>query len=134
VARAGNGAQKLRRFDVVVVGDGDQRGAVEFALDLAAFQVKGEARRERRRPPGARIVQLHDGVLRVDTFAGAKEASPEAVARDGLHDEIECLSGAVGVAVQRDAGVETARGIRILPQVRDLGSLHGQLLRPAWSV
>jgi hypothetical protein len=36
--------------------------------------------------------------------------------------------------VQRDTGIEVLRGVRILPQVRDLRSLHGQLLRPAWSV
>ena len=48
-------------------------------------------------------------------FESLEEASKEAVAGEDLDNEVEGLSGAVGVAVQRDAGVEVARGIRTLP-------------------
>ena len=80
VAGAGYGAQQLRRFDVVMVGDGDQGGALQSVLNLLALQIKGEAGSERWCPIGPRIVQLEDGAPRMRVLNMPEDAAPKAIA------------------------------------------------------
>ena len=115
VAGAGDGPQQLRRLDVVMIGDGDECGALQLVLDLAALQIEGETRSEWRRPPGALIVQFYDCMFCVNAFEPPEKMTDETIAGYDFDNEVQRLSGAVGVAMQRDAGIEGARGIGVLP-------------------
>jgi hypothetical protein len=51
-------AQEQRSPDVVVIGEGDEGGELEMIFDLAAFEIEGELRRERRSPVTGCVVQF----------------------------------------------------------------------------
>ena len=98
--RARDRAQQHRRSDVVVVGNGDHRLQIQL-LDLAAFQVKGQPGRHRRRPVAGRVVDAQPvHPLRTPLQPRQQRAHHRVLVAE-VGQKIQRFVGLVGVAVQR---------------------------------
>lgn len=100
-------AQKERRFDVVVVCDGNESGELQSVFNLAAFEIEGAVRRKRRRPITGLVVQLEAEVAAV-ALAVCEYGTEDLVFASHVSEEIEGFLGQAGVAVKRNTGGEAS--------------------------
>src|ERR1700677_3902949 len=117
VPGAGDGAQQHGSLDVIVVGNRNQRLQLEPLRDLPAFQIKGQARRERWRPVASGVVDFQ-GMLAARETLFAGDNSPEVAVLVGeFYDEVERFLRTVGMAVKRNPSGIAASGAIVIPQI-----------------